>query len=457
MRLWWIAVVVTLSTSVFATAAVVAIGFATVTLPAGLADAVINFAINLVIVTVTFALAEEVGFRGYLLPRLSALTRNRALAVTGLVHAAWHLPLIFLTPLYHSDGSMLIVLPLFVGTIVAAGFFCGDLRLATGSVWPASIAHAVHNVAWGLLAGFTVASAPVLVEEYLSGDNGAFVLLTTVVAAVWLRWWLRRRAAGSDQAEGPRLPYGVLAGDDAELAVEALGVALDRVDRQVECGADLALGGVAGQRAQDGLFAVGQLLDQGTASGGRPGSRRGRRAARRLPAGGRTAAGRPRCRRPRGLPATPRGPPARSCASSSTSARLVSAVTRAGGLAEGAGEFDGAAQQRSVRRRGRPSRWASWPSTVRSRAIPGAVAPPHRSSAAADRRGHVGEQPTEPVRRGRSRTGPIARMLAACRPSSGGRPDAPAPGPTRRRGTRTASSGRSAKASIAPRTVRATT
>lgn len=200
MRLWWIAVVVTLSTSVFATAAVVAIGFATVTLPAGLADAVINFAINLVIVTVTFALAEEVGFRGYLLPRLSALTRNRALAVTGLVHAAWHLPLIFLTPLYHSDGSMLIVLPLFVGTIVAAGFFCGDLRLATGSVWPASIAHAVHNVAWGLLAGFTVASAPVLVEEYLSGDNGAFVLLTTVVAAVWLRWWLRRRAAGSEQA-----------------------------------------------------------------------------------------------------------------------------------------------------------------------------------------------------------------------------------------------------------------
>jgi uncharacterized protein len=86
----------------------------------------------------------------------------------------------------------LIILPLFLGTIVAVGFVYGDLRIATGSIWPASIAHGVHNAAWGALAALTVTSSPVLVNEYLAGDNGVFILITTIVAAFWLRGWLRR-------------------------------------------------------------------------------------------------------------------------------------------------------------------------------------------------------------------------------------------------------------------------
>lgn len=194
-RTWGIAFGVTLATSLLAAAAVVALGFASFRAPGGWAATVVNFVISVAVVTATFAVAEEVGFRGYLLPRLLHLGRNRALAVSGLVHAAWHLPLILLTPLYHAGGNRLLVLPLFTGTIVAAGFYLGDLRLATGSVWPAALAHAVHNVAWGFVAGFTVTGAPVLVEEYLAGDNGGFVLLFTVAAAVLLRHWLAGRGA----------------------------------------------------------------------------------------------------------------------------------------------------------------------------------------------------------------------------------------------------------------------
>ena len=65
--------------------------------------------------------------------------------LVGLVHAAWHMPLIFLTPLYHTAGNRLIFLPLFFGAIVAAGFVFGYLRIYSGSVWPAAIAHWVHN------------------------------------------------------------------------------------------------------------------------------------------------------------------------------------------------------------------------------------------------------------------------------------------------------------------------
>jgi hypothetical protein len=105
--------------------------------------------VQLVLFTVTLSLGEELGWRGYLLPRLPFLGSTRALLVTGLVWAAWHLPPIFLTPLYHSDGNRWLTVPLFVATIVGGSFFFGYLRLWTGSVWPAVLAHSAHNGAWG--------------------------------------------------------------------------------------------------------------------------------------------------------------------------------------------------------------------------------------------------------------------------------------------------------------------
>ena len=191
LRVWWIAILGTFLISLVAAALTWATRFASFATPASPVDTVLNFAVNAVVTILTFALVEELAFRGYLLPRLLPLGRNKALAITGLVHAAWHLPLLLLTSLYHSEGNLLIILPLFIGTIVAAGFVYGDLRIASGSIWPASIAHGVHNASWGALAALTVTSSPVLVNEYLAGDTGLFILLTTVVAAVWLRRWLR--------------------------------------------------------------------------------------------------------------------------------------------------------------------------------------------------------------------------------------------------------------------------
>ena len=94
---------------------------------------IVGFFVQLVLFTLTLSLGEELGWRGYLLPRLLSLGRTRALLVTGLVWAAWHLPLIFLTPLYHADGNRWLTVPLFVATIVAGSFFFGYLRLWTGS------------------------------------------------------------------------------------------------------------------------------------------------------------------------------------------------------------------------------------------------------------------------------------------------------------------------------------
>jgi hypothetical protein len=67
-------------------------------------------------------------------------------------------------------------------TVVAASFFYGYLRLASGSVWPASIAHATHNTISGMITGFTVTSAPLLVNGYLLGEFG--ILITAAAAIV---------------------------------------------------------------------------------------------------------------------------------------------------------------------------------------------------------------------------------------------------------------------------------
>jgi uncharacterized protein len=93
------------------------------------------------------------------------------------------MPLIFLTSLL-PVGNKLIGVPLFYATIIAASFYFGYLRIYSGSVWPSTIAHAVHNVAWGPMSLLTVTAYPVLVNYYLVGDFGILIAVGAAVAAV---------------------------------------------------------------------------------------------------------------------------------------------------------------------------------------------------------------------------------------------------------------------------------
>jgi hypothetical protein len=50
-----------------------------------------------------------------------------------------------------------------------------------------------HNGTWGTLAAFTATSSPVMVDEYLAGDNGVLILSGTVLVTLWLAYKLRHR------------------------------------------------------------------------------------------------------------------------------------------------------------------------------------------------------------------------------------------------------------------------
>jgi membrane protease YdiL (CAAX protease family) len=220
LSVWWIAFGVTLLITIAASAVVWATPLASFALPeGGLVDPILSFFIFFGMSVVWFALIEEIGMRGYLQPHLMSLGRTTALILVGLVFATWHLPLIFLAPVQveFPTGNLLLFFPLFYGTFVAASFFFGYMRIYTGSIWPASIAHAVHNAAWDVLAAVTLITAsPVLVNVYLVGDFGLLILIGAAIGAIWFR---RRYKRGMDEAQsGQEVPRVAAAPSSAPAA-----------------------------------------------------------------------------------------------------------------------------------------------------------------------------------------------------------------------------------------------
>jgi uncharacterized protein len=94
LNVWWIAFGLTLLITVAASAVVWATPLASFTWPeGGILDPIITFLLLFGMTVVWFGLAEEIGMRGYLQPRLMSLGRTRALFLVGLVFATWHMPL----------------------------------------------------------------------------------------------------------------------------------------------------------------------------------------------------------------------------------------------------------------------------------------------------------------------------------------------------------------------------
>jgi membrane protease YdiL (CAAX protease family) len=94
-----------------------------------------------------FAFAEEFGWRGYLLPRLSPLGPAIALCLSGCLWFLWEAPLVWFgildASLIHINAPVTLLLH-FVSTISAAIAF-GFLRLRFRSVWLPTFAHGLLN------------------------------------------------------------------------------------------------------------------------------------------------------------------------------------------------------------------------------------------------------------------------------------------------------------------------
>lgn len=94
----------------------------------------------------TSGLGEEIGWRGFLFPSLFQLTGPvGAIFISGLIWAFWHYPGI-LGSNYNSGGPAWVALVCFTWMVIAGAAIFGWLRVKSGSVWPAAIAHGSHNL-----------------------------------------------------------------------------------------------------------------------------------------------------------------------------------------------------------------------------------------------------------------------------------------------------------------------
>jgi membrane protease YdiL (CAAX protease family) len=158
-----------------------------------------GFLNNAIFAMFTFSLGEEIGWRGYMLPKLArSLGNRRGMAVTGALHGVFHLPVVFFTPFYHPDGNRLLIAVFFIAAFSVGGLLHGYLRLSSGSVWPVSLAHSAHNYFWGLFGSMTVGGSA-LVSEYIAGEAGLLPTLGYGLLALWL---LPRLASAQRPATG---------------------------------------------------------------------------------------------------------------------------------------------------------------------------------------------------------------------------------------------------------------
>lgn len=102
------------------------------------------------------ALGEELGWRGWLLPKLLPLGVVPAILVSGVIWGLWHAPLILLGYNYPGVPGWLGV-TMMTGMCVVFGAVFGWLRLRSDSIWPAALAHAALNGAAGTYLVFAAA------------------------------------------------------------------------------------------------------------------------------------------------------------------------------------------------------------------------------------------------------------------------------------------------------------
>lgn len=115
-----------------------------------------------------FAAGEEIGWRGYLLPRLIRLWGvPAAVMVSGVIWGLWHAPIILLGYNFtrpHAGGVLLMV-----AGCIAAGAWLAWLTVRSGTVWPAIFGHGALNASAGF---YLILSATADVDSATAGPLG---------------------------------------------------------------------------------------------------------------------------------------------------------------------------------------------------------------------------------------------------------------------------------------------
>ncbi len=134
------------------------------------------------------ALGEEIGWRGFLAPQLAKVTSfTKTALISGIIWSIWHYPLLLFAD-YNSGTSMWFALTCFTVMVIAISFPLAWLRLKSGSLWTGAFLHASHNLfIQSILTPLTTDTGQ---TKYFIDEFG--IAVPTIAVIVAIIYWKKR-------------------------------------------------------------------------------------------------------------------------------------------------------------------------------------------------------------------------------------------------------------------------
>lgn len=125
------------------------------------------------------AVGEEIGWRGFLLPKLIEGGIRRPLLLSGIIWGAWHVPFVLM---FYSRNQLASSAVYFVACVAIAPFMAW-LRLGSGSVFVAAMAHAAYNSFYQEFYDHSFAGGE---KWFWAGDVGIWCSVSFGLLGLWL-------------------------------------------------------------------------------------------------------------------------------------------------------------------------------------------------------------------------------------------------------------------------------
>lgn len=136
-----------------------------------------------------FGLGEELGWRGFLLPRLMPLGKWKAYALLGVIWGLWHAPLILMG--FNYPGTPVLGVLMMVLLTTAIGFFINEMTLRYQSAILAGWIHGVFNSqGYGIWRALLFANT----NPVLGGITGLVgIIILSLFGLVAMRYFAARQ------------------------------------------------------------------------------------------------------------------------------------------------------------------------------------------------------------------------------------------------------------------------
>jgi uncharacterized protein len=139
--------------------------------------------------SVSSALGEEIGWRGFLVPELSKTASFTATSlISGMVWSLWHYPVLIYGG-YNAGTPTWYGLTCFTVMVISISFVFAWMRVKSGSLWTGAILHGSHNL---YIQGiFTPLTRNTGKTAWFIDEFGCLLPLVAIAFAIY--FWSKRR------------------------------------------------------------------------------------------------------------------------------------------------------------------------------------------------------------------------------------------------------------------------